>query len=841
MNFELEDFQETAAAKLVKQFRTAQGEYDSDGELTAIGLTAPTGAGKTVIATSMLERLLTGDLDNGPDDDLRVLWVTDDPSLNQQTIAKITQASDQLDYHHIRFLQEIDERTLGGGFIYFVHIQAMQKNSTMHAYKNGVRSDLRTHGVWEMIANTVADHGSNLLVVVDEAHRGTKSTKDRGTIVGTIIGGGTTNIGTPHPAAPIVLGISATPERFLQSVGSRDSVKQHQVPAAEVRASGLLKDRILVKHIAEDQAADHTMLELAVHDLEASREAWRVHHEATGDRRVDPLLVVQVEPAVTATRLSEILTTLEQTSPELKGLAVAHAFGDPHGPLQVGDRVVRYLAPEAIEGDDAARVVLFKSALTTGWDCPRAEVLISFQNKESYTEIAQLIGRLVRTPLARRVDGDDLLNSVVAFLPGFNSEHVIKVVNALTSDETVDVDIVIEAVDCIRDPTLPATVDEAIIALPSFARPPVTHATRTSQLMRLASQLVEHGIVSGASKAARQWIVSDLVKHDGLRSAEVDARAIDVLTVDVDTVTVEYGTSSSDTTHTSIPTSDHDLDTYYGRAQKVLPDGAAGWYLAHLRTVEEDVLTDREAKARVAALAALDFADVVEEAATDLIETWRNTHAADVAHLSAAARAQIEPLWVLRPDDMVSSPIVLPAIRREASQRAEGSTLVPIDLFSKHLYVIGSGSAAGQFPTKTTSWERGVLDVELGRPSLLAWYRNPDSGRSALAIPYRYGSDINLLHPDFLFLHDDSGQVVVDIVDPHFHTDGATAEKWAALARYAQANSDLVRHVTAVIENADGALRGLDLTANGIDDVLEQAGDGGKIAELFTQAGFDFL
>ena len=57
-------------------------------------------------------------------------------------------------------------------------------------------------------------------------------------------------------------------------------------------------------------------------------------------------------------------------------------------------------------------MVLFKEALTTGWDCPRAEVMLSFRSAQDYTYIAQLIGRMVRTPLARRIATDDVLNTL---------------------------------------------------------------------------------------------------------------------------------------------------------------------------------------------------------------------------------------------------------------------------------------------------------------------------------------------------------------------------------------------------------------------------------------------
>lgn len=265
----------------------------------------------------------------------------------------------------------------------------------------------------------------------------------------------------------------------------------------------------------------------------------------------------------------------------------------------------------------------------------------------------------------------------------------------------------------------------------------------------------------------------------------------------------------------------------------MLPDGAAGLYLGRL-------LDDGEAKVRVAALAALGFHDVVEASAVDLITAWRTEHSTTVATLPVSIRSAIQPLWALQPDDMIAAEIELPRVRREATQKIQGSTLAPIDTFAHHLYVISRGEHVDRFPVVTTSWERGVLDHELAQPSLVGWYRNPASGRHALAIPYRYGDSFNLLHPDFLFFHDDDGTIVVDIVDPHLHTDSATAEKWAALARYAQMNAGSVRRAVAVIADPAGKLRALDLTVPGVEDKLVAAGDGAQIMALFDSDGVDY-
>ena len=50
------------------------------------------------------------------------------------------------------------------------------------------------------------------------------------------------------------------------------------------------------------------------------------------------------------------------------------------------------------------RVLFAKEAISTGWDCPRAEVIFSMRSHQDDTYIAQLIGRMVRTPLAESVN-----------------------------------------------------------------------------------------------------------------------------------------------------------------------------------------------------------------------------------------------------------------------------------------------------------------------------------------------------------------------------------------------------------------------------------------------------
>src|SRR4051794_27180421 len=108
MKFELKDYQEEAAQRVVVGLRKGSSEYASDGERTAVSLSAPTGAGKTVIAAAVIERMLFGgaEAEHPGDKDAIFVWLTDDPSLNAQTKKKLLEASDRLQSGHLVMLDD---------------------------------------------------------------------------------------------------------------------------------------------------------------------------------------------------------------------------------------------------------------------------------------------------------------------------------------------------------------------------------------------------------------------------------------------------------------------------------------------------------------------------------------------------------------------------------------------------------------------------------------------------------------------------------------------------------------------------------------------------------------
>src|SRR5262249_843437 len=102
---------------------------------------------------------------------------------------------------------------------------------------------------------------------------------------------------------------------------------------------------------------------------------------------------------------------------------------------EANGRLIRKVEQSAIQGDPSIKVVFFKLSLTTGWDCPRAEVMMSFRRAKDHTHIAQLVGRMIRTPLPRRIEPEEVLTSVELFLPHYDEDTVGAILQALQNPE----------------------------------------------------------------------------------------------------------------------------------------------------------------------------------------------------------------------------------------------------------------------------------------------------------------------------------------------------------------------------------------------------------------------
>ncbi|HEY1449909.1 MAG TPA: DEAD/DEAH box helicase family protein, partial [Solirubrobacteraceae bacterium] len=169
MRFSLKDYQDKAVRRVLHRLDEAKDDYRNKDRRIAFALSAITGAGKTAMASAVIEALFDGseEFEVEADPSAAVLWVTDDPNLNEQTRYRIMQASDRLGAERLRVIGDgfVAER-LSPGVVYFLNRQKLTAKTFI------TRSDKRTVTLWETIGNTIDDPDTTLIMVLDEAHRG---------------------------------------------------------------------------------------------------------------------------------------------------------------------------------------------------------------------------------------------------------------------------------------------------------------------------------------------------------------------------------------------------------------------------------------------------------------------------------------------------------------------------------------------------------------------------------------------------------------------------------------------------------------------------------------------
>ena len=442
MRVELFPFQKRALADIRMKTAEAMGSYHRTHAPQAVSFTAPTGAGKTIIMSALIEDIFFGDDQYVEQPDAIIVWLSDSPQLNEQSKQKIDSKADKIRLSQCVTVSEesFDKEMFENGHIYFLNTQKLSVTSKLT--KNG---DGRTYTIWQTLANTVREKSDRLYFIIDEAHRGMqgREASKATTIMQKFLKGSSSD---GIPPMPVVIGMSATTQRFNALVeGTSSTIHKSIVTTDEVRASGLLKDRIVITYPEEGTVNnDMAILQAAADDWKEKWEHWTQYCFEQHYAYVNPILIIQVlngtGDALTDTNLDDCIAKIEErTGFKLENGQVVHTFGGTTATLTVNGLEVRYEEPSNIADDRNIRVVFFKENLSTGWDCPRAETMMSFKHANDATYIAQLLGRMVRTPMQMHIQVDDVLNDVHLYLPYFNEDTVKDVVEALQSTEGGDI------------------------------------------------------------------------------------------------------------------------------------------------------------------------------------------------------------------------------------------------------------------------------------------------------------------------------------------------------------------------------------------------------------------
>lgn len=791
MKYELKGFQVTAVEELHKRLELARHGVEA-GIAQAIILSSPTGSGKTVCLAALLESILQGDTDHEENPRATFLWVSDSPELNAQSLDKILRASDAFPVSRLVTVDAaFDQERFSPGHIYFINTSKLGKEKLLTRRGGG---DKRRWTFWETVANTAAASPTDFVVVLDEAHRGMGQTaheqKKAKTIVQKFIFGSEGD-SLPRPGVPLLLGMSATPQRFDDLLAGTDRSKSvWKITTEDVRESGLLKDLILVQTPSEDTPSDLTLLQEATRRWKEFGVQWADYcRKQNLSSSVKPVLVVQVEDGrpgarvLTKTNLDEVIETIERVVGPLRDEEYAHCFQEGSF-VEAGSRRIRKIEASRIQEESNVRVVLFKMSLTTGWDCPRAEVMMSFRRAQDHTLISQLIGRMTRTPLARRIEGSEVLNTVELFLPHYSGTSLNEILRELQNPDA-ESGAGTHAVSG-REMVVYPRADgmesafKLVESLPSYSIGRVPELPAIKRLLRLAGRLtLVDDIDNEALDQAREKCLGVLFDaRDRLVDEDPGfvARVQETGELELTTISVQYG--GLNVVHnekTKIALSSENVDDLFERSGRLLGSGE-GLHKEFWKRLYEQIGPIRPK---------LELHEILKDRATleelnrIAVTTFDQLYARNqrnIAKLTSSARESYNKILGSAKEPTVIFPIMPPEI------------VVPKlgDVWKGHLY----SNLRGEIILHLNSWEAAVVADAMKQPNFVGWLRNIDRKEWALAVPYD-DRGIRPFYPDFIIFRHDGDELIADIIDPHDSTRDDTWAKAKGLAEYAEKHGHL--------------------------------------------------
>ena len=470
------------------------------------------------------------------------------------------------------------------------------------------------------------------------------------------------------------------------------------------------------------------------------------------------------------------------------------------------------------------RVLIAKDAISTGWDCPRAEVLVSFRPAKDHTHITQLLGRMVRNPLARRIPGDERLNAVDCILPFFDRTTAGQVVRFLTGDlddiPGAAKKAVIDGRELLPNPNVPIEVWELWAALPTQTLPQ-RGARPVKRLVALAQALSADGVASGALRKVGEELHRILDAYATRYSDKLSAAIQEVWAVHVQEIAGHFGTTGLTYAEFVERADDRAIRTGFEAAKKAFGADVAQAYVNHLAGPDSENDDDglREAYVRAAALATVkELRDKVDVEALELTEKLFAQHRVAIKELPDVRQQEYEDIRAMATEPQRGL-LRAPRTRIEGFSVEENDQIVPAPLVPLHLM----SDENGQFPlTSLNSWEREIVLAELERPNVVGWYRNPSRAAvDSLGIAYRDEGTGNWrsMHPDFVFFHEVGGKIVASILDPHGHHLDDALMKLKALATFAAAYGDEFHRIEALAD-VDGRMRVIDMKADQVGKAL---------------------
>lgn len=345
---------------------------------------APTGAGKTMMASQMLNELTEELQSRGDCPYQRVAYVWIAPNkLHQQSYFKMKEFFGETHLLRPVMYDELDQSDgyIHSGEILFVNWESINKEKNVM-----VRESEQNLSVFEIARRTQEEQGVPIVVVIDEEHLFWSKTADKSKKV------------LEQMMPKVEIRISATPKTHSDYTVV---IPREKVIDEEMIKRQVIMNPDIAKGFTDESELNQHLIAKALEKRNQLAEAYR-----KVGANINPLLLIQLPNDTSETMSSEDLAIAEQVKTYLR---VVKGITEENGRLAIWLSKEKANLPHLEAPDNLAEVLLFKQAIALGWDCPRAAVLLIFRKLQSDTFTIQTVGRILRMP-EQKFYAEELLN-----------------------------------------------------------------------------------------------------------------------------------------------------------------------------------------------------------------------------------------------------------------------------------------------------------------------------------------------------------------------------------------------------------------------------------------------
>ena len=352
---------------------------------------APTGSGKTIIMAEFLRKLVS---ENTTGFLLSFIWAAP-RQLHIQSEEKLEHYYYENKTLKCSFFEDLVDKNIAENEILFLNWESINKKDNVYIRENENDFNLST------ILQNTRDQGRQVILIIDESHFSTN----------TEIASGLKDMINPK----LTIEVSATPVfqgDQLVSVDREDVIHDEMIKKYVV-INQEFKNDILAKSSNEISVKpQETTNEFIISEALKKREQLAKDF-ASLSSNVNPLMLIQ----------------LPDRSPRTENLKdeIIAILKNEHNITVENGKLAIYLSEDKKNldtisiNDDKVDVMIFKQAISIGWDCPRAHVLLMLREMHSFVFTIQTVGRILRMPELKHYTPDALnLGYIYTNMPTFS-------------------------------------------------------------------------------------------------------------------------------------------------------------------------------------------------------------------------------------------------------------------------------------------------------------------------------------------------------------------------------------------------------------------------------------